>query len=71
VNILRYLPTQVLNFSAKDALYKVFLKEVDPRTQQRSYLLRSLLSGGIAGSISLIFVYPLDFTRTRLGVIIG
>jgi solute carrier family 25 (mitochondrial adenine nucleotide translocator), member 4/5/6/31 len=71
VNILRYLPTQVLNFSAKDALYKVFLKEVDPRTQQRSYLLRSLLSGGIAGSISLIFVYPLDFARTRLGVIIG
>lgn len=31
----------------------------------------SLLSGGIAGSFSLIFVYPLDFARTRLGADIG
>ena len=31
----------------------------------------SLLSGGIAGAFSLIFVYPLDFARTRLGVDIG
>ena len=31
----------------------------------------SLLSGGIAGSFSLIFVYPLDFARTRLGADVG
>jgi solute carrier family 25 (adenine nucleotide translocator) protein 4/5/6/31 len=31
----------------------------------------SLLSGGVAGSFSLIFVYPLDFARTRLGADIG
>lgn len=30
-----------------------------------------MLSGGIAGSFSLIFVYPLDFARTRLGADIG
>lgn len=29
------------------------------------------MSGGIAGSFSLIFVYPLDFARTRLGADIG
>lgn len=33
--------------------------------------MRSLLSGGLAGSFSLIFVYPLDFARTRLGADIG
>jgi solute carrier family 25 (adenine nucleotide translocator) protein 4/5/6/31 len=31
----------------------------------------SLLSGGTAGSFSLLFVYPLDFARTRLGADIG
>jgi len=31
----------------------------------------SLLSGGLAGSIGLLFVYPLDFARTRLGVDVG
>ena len=31
----------------------------------------SLLSGGLAGSFSLLFVYPLDFARTRLGADIG
>jgi solute carrier family 25 (adenine nucleotide translocator) protein 4/5/6/31 len=33
--------------------------------------LGSLLAGGLAGSTSLTFVYPLDFARTRLGVDLG
>lgn len=70
-NVLRYFPTQAINFSTKDFLYGIFLKGVDPNTQRASYFGRSLLSGGIAGSFSLIFVYPLDFARTRLGADIG
>jgi solute carrier family 25 (adenine nucleotide translocator) protein 4/5/6/31 len=30
-----------------------------------------MLSGGVAGGISLMIVYPLDFARTRLGADIG
>jgi solute carrier family 25 (adenine nucleotide translocator) protein 4/5/6/31 len=30
-----------------------------------------MLSGGVAGGISLTLVYPLDFARTRLGADIG
>ena len=30
-----------------------------------------MLSGGVAGGISLALVYPLDFARTRLGADIG
>jgi len=30
-----------------------------------------LAAGGIAGSIGLLIVYPLDFARTRLGVDVG
>jgi solute carrier family 25 (adenine nucleotide translocator) protein 4/5/6/31 len=68
---LRYFPTQAINFSTKDALYRIFLKGVDSKTDRANYFARSLLSGGIAGSFSLIFVYPLDFARTRLGADIG
>jgi solute carrier family 25 (adenine nucleotide translocator) protein 4/5/6/31 len=70
-NVLRYFPTQAINFSTKDALYRIFLKGVDPKTDRAKYFSMSLLSGGIAGSFSLIFVYPLDFARTRLGADIG
>jgi solute carrier family 25 (adenine nucleotide translocator) protein 4/5/6/31 len=47
------------------------LKGLDPKKDKAQYFLRSLLSGGIAGSFSLVFVYPLDFARTRLGADIG
>lgn len=70
-NVLRYFPTQAINFSTKDALYRLFLKGVDPVRDRARFFLMSLLSGGIAGSFSLIFVYPLDFARTRLGADIG
>jgi len=31
----------------------------------------NIASGGAAGATSLIFVYPLDFARTRLAADIG
>lgn len=31
----------------------------------------NLASGGLAGALSLFFVYPLDFARTRLAADIG
>ena len=70
-NVVRYFPTQAINFSTKDFLYGIFLKGVDPKVDRAKYFSMSLLSGGIAGSFSLIFVYPLDFARTRLGADIG
>lgn len=69
--MIRYFPTQAINFSVKDALNRVFLKGVNPNTDPYKFFMMSLLSGGLAGSFSLIFVYPLDFARTRLGADIG
>merc|ERR1711971_1508267 len=43
-NVLRYFPTQALNFAFKD----------------------NIASGGAAGTMSLLFVYSLDFAGTRL-----
>ncbi|UYV73736.1 slc25a4 [Cordylochernes scorpioides] len=70
-NVIRYFPTQALNFAFKDKYKQVFLGGVDKKTQFGRYFLGNLASGGAAGATSLCFVYPLDFARTRLGADIG
>jgi len=66
-NIIRYFPTQALNFSIKDSFQSMFPK-VDRSKNPYKFVLKNLLSGGLAGSITSMVVYPLDFARTRLGV---
>ncbi|ODM95700.1 ADP,ATP carrier protein 2 [Orchesella cincta] len=70
-NVIRYFPTQALNFAFKDKYKQVFLGGVDKHTQFFRYFLGNLASGGAAGATSLCFVYPLDFARTRLAADIG
>jgi len=70
-NVIRYFPTQALNFAFKDKYKKVFLGGVDPKTQFWRYFAGNLASGGAAGATSLCFVYPLDFARTRLAADVG
>lgn len=47
------------------------MKGVDAKLNPWKFFVGSLLAGGLAGSFGLIFVYPLDFARTRLGADIG
>lgn len=70
VNVVRYFPTQALNFAFKDTYKKVFLDGVDKKDFWR-FFAGNLASGGAAGATSLLIVYPLDFARTRLGVDVG
>ncbi|KAF5282691.1 hypothetical protein FQA39_LY17498 [Lamprigera yunnana] len=70
-NVIRYFPTQALNFAFKDKYKQIFLSGVDKRTQFWRYFLGNLASGGAAGATSLCFVYPLDFARTRLAADTG
>ncbi|KAK9499650.1 hypothetical protein O3M35_002657 [Rhynocoris fuscipes] len=70
-NVIRYFPTQALNFAFKDIYKEMFLKGVDKNTQFWRYFMGNLASGGAAGATSLLFVYPLDFARTRLAVDVG
>lgn len=65
-NVLRYFPTQALNFAFKDVYKNLFLGGIDKKTQFGRYFLGNLASGGAAGATSLCFVYPLDYARTRL-----
>ena len=70
-NVIRYFPTQALNFAFKDKYKQIFLGGVDKRTQFWCYFAGNLASGGAAGATSLCFVYPLDFALTCLAADVG
>lgn len=63
-NVIRYFPTQALNFAFKDKFKAFFLGDVPPDAFWRQFA-GNLAAGGAAGATSLLFVYPLDFARTR------
>lgn len=69
-NVIRYFPTQALNFAFKDKYKEIFLGGVK-KDQFWRFFAGNLASGGAAGATSLCFVYPLDFARTRLGADVG
>ncbi|CAI4229069.1 unnamed protein product [Auanema sp. JU1783] len=70
-NVIRYFPTQALNFAFKDTYKKVFLDGLDKKKDFWKFFAGNLASGGAAGATSLCFVYPLDFARTRLAADVG
>jgi len=63
-NCIRYFPTQALNFAFKDQIKALFKQNKnDPYVVNFS---KNIASGGMAGAMSLCFVYSLDFARTKL-----
>lgn len=70
-NVIRYFPTQALNFAFKDTIKNTFMTGVDKDKQFWRFFLGNLASGGAAGALSLCVVYPLDFGRTRLAMDVG
>jgi len=69
-NVVRYFPTQAFNFAFKDWYQKIF-NPYNKHTESTKWFLGNLMSDGMAGASSMVFVYPLDFARTRLGVDMG
>lgn len=70
-HFLYSFPPQALNFAFKDKYKQLFLSGVDKHKQFWRYFGGNLASGGAAGATSLLFVYPLDFARTRLAADVG
>uniref|UniRef100_G1DG44 ADP/ATP translocase n=1 Tax=Capra hircus TaxID=9925 RepID=G1DG44_CAPHI len=70
-NVIRYFPTQALNFAFKDKYKQIFLGGVDRHKQFWRFFAGNLASGGGASATSLCFFYPLDFARTRLAADVG
>jgi solute carrier family 25 (adenine nucleotide translocator) protein 4/5/6/31 len=65
-NCLRYFPTQALNFT-----FKPIFKNLEPLKKVKgdsnmTALTKNVAAGGLAGGACLLFVYSLDFARTKL-----
>jgi len=69
-NVIRYFPTQAINFACKD-FYKIYLCPYNPKKEPVKFFFGNCASGGAAGATSLCVVYPLDFARTRLAADVG
>jgi len=65
-NVLRYFPTQALNFAFKDQFKQFFSGIAKDNKSYTASFSRNIASGGAAGATSLLFVYSLDYARTRL-----
>jgi len=63
-NVIRYFPTQALNFAFKDQFKRMFA--VPKTAPYWKTFGANIASGGLAGASSLFFVYSLDYARTRL-----
>lgn len=61
-NVIRYFPTQALNFAFRDT-YKSMFKFNKDRDGYAKWMAGNLASGGMAGATSLLFVYSLDYAR--------
>jgi len=63
-NCIRYFPTQALNFAFKDKIKAAF--GTSKTDTAATVFAKNVASGGAAGASSLLFVYSLDYARTRL-----
>lgn len=70
-SVLRYFPTQALNFALKDTFKRWFHNPYNPKTHFWPFFFANIAAGGAVGACSLLFVYPLDFARTRLATDVG
>ena len=63
--MVRYFATTSLSFGFKGYFNKLFNKW-DPKKDPFMFAIRNIMAGGSAGAACMMFVYPLDFARTRM-----
>ncbi|XP_059644996.1 ADP,ATP carrier protein ER-ANT1 isoform X1 [Cornus florida] len=66
-NVIRYFPTQALNFA-----FKGYFKSLFGRSKEKDGYMKwfagNVASGSAAGATTSLFLYHLDYARTRLGI---
>ena len=65
-SVIRYIPQQALNFAFNDQIKGIFKLSKNATNKQK--FATNIMSGGCAGSLSLVFVQSIDYTRTRLAM---
>ncbi|KAI4326298.1 hypothetical protein MLD38_031626 [Melastoma candidum] len=65
-NVIRYFPTQAFNFAFK-GYFKSYLGRSKEKDGYFAWFVGNVASGSAAGATTSLFLYHLDYTRTRLG----
>ncbi|KAL7069657.1 hypothetical protein ACQ4LE_010720 [Meloidogyne hapla] len=70
-NMARAASQESLGIAFKEVLRKILVNDEHRTTNYKKFLGANLLAGGLAGMGTFLFIYPLDFSRTRLAVDMG
>eukprot|EP01102_Stenamoeba_stenopodia_P001181 TRINITY_DN11026_c0_g1_i1.p1 TRINITY_DN11026_c0_g1~~TRINITY_DN11026_c0_g1_i1.p1 ORF type:complete len:297 (-),score=60.76 TRINITY_DN11026_c0_g1_i1:130-1020(-) len=62
LEVARFIPTQLSNVIFKDIIRTLFRNK--PSDSYGVFFLSNLASGAVAGGVSLLFVYPIDYVTT-------
>ncbi|XVF11743.1 hypothetical protein REPUB_Repub08aG0054100 [Reevesia pubescens] len=65
-NVIRYFPTQAFNFAFK-GYFKSFFGRSKEKDGYMMWFAGNVASGSAAGATTSLFLYHLDYARTRLG----
>lgn len=68
--LLKYVPLQVLNFTLHGQLKRSFPK-YDSKQHPYKFFFANVAKGALAGGTSILFVYPLDYIRTKMAADVG
>ncbi|XP_057821745.2 ADP,ATP carrier protein ER-ANT1 isoform X1 [Cryptomeria japonica] len=66
-NVIRYFPTQAFNFAFKDS-FQDFFGYSEEKDGYAKCFAGNVASGSAAGATTSLFLYHLDYARTRLGM---
>ena len=70
-NMLRAASQESLGMAFKESFKRFCVNDEHRNSDYKRFLAGNLLAGGLAGCATFLFIYPLDFSRTRLAVDMG
>ncbi|KAI6205771.1 hypothetical protein M3Y94_00830200 [Aphelenchoides besseyi] len=70
-NILRATSQESLGMAFKEFFKKYTVNETNKSSNFSHFIGGNLLAGGLSGCATFFFIYPLDFSRTRLAIDMG
>ena len=70
VDIVKILPREYMHLMIPP-IFKKAIVSADPESQRQRYFLEATLAGTLATTVYLLFLYPFDVVRLKLGADVG
>jgi solute carrier family 25 (adenine nucleotide translocator) protein 4/5/6/31 len=70
VEVAKVLPYEYLHLTMP-SIFRKFVVKADPIKEKKKYYIQSTLAGALATFTFMIYLYPLDVLRVRVGTDVG